>query len=98
MLTEVRMPKLGMSMKKGKVERWLVAEGQPVEKDKPLFELVTDKVNAVVDAPKSGLLGRVLVAEAVQAARQGSNPSHTSSDRRLGSITAPPRTVVLLRP
>ena len=66
MLTEVRMPKLGLSMKKGKVERWLVAEGQLVEKDKPLFELVTDKVNAVIAAPTSGLLGRVLVAEGAE--------------------------------
>src|SRR5581483_1787535 len=61
MLTNVTMPKLGMSMKKGTVERWLVAEGQPVVKDEPLFELVTDKVNAVIDAPASGVLGRVVV-------------------------------------
>jgi len=65
-LTEVRMPKLGMAMKKGKVERWLVAEGEPVEQDKPLFELTTDKVNAVIDAPTSGLLGRVLVPEGTE--------------------------------
>ena len=60
------MPKLGLSMKKGKVERWLVAEGQAVEKDKPLFELATDKVNAVIEAPASGLLGRVVVAEGTE--------------------------------
>jgi pyruvate dehydrogenase E2 component (dihydrolipoamide acetyltransferase) len=62
-LTEVRMPKLGMSMKKGRVQHWLVAEGQPVEKGQPLFELHTDKVNATVDAPASGVLGRVIVAD-----------------------------------
>jgi pyruvate dehydrogenase E2 component (dihydrolipoamide acetyltransferase) len=62
-LTEVRMPKLGMSMKKGRVQHWLVEEGQPVEKGQPLFELHTDKVNATVDAPASGVLGRVIVAD-----------------------------------
>jgi pyruvate dehydrogenase E2 component (dihydrolipoamide acetyltransferase) len=63
MLTDVRMPKLGMSMKKGTVQHWLVAEGQPIEKDQPLFELHTDKVNAIVDAPASGVLGRVVVPD-----------------------------------
>jgi pyruvate dehydrogenase E2 component (dihydrolipoamide acetyltransferase) len=63
MLTDVRMPKLGMSMKKGTIQHWLVAEGQPIEKDQPLFELHTDKVNAIVDAPASGVLGRVVVPD-----------------------------------
>ena len=56
------MPKLGMSMKKGTVQSWLVGEGQPVEKGQPLFELHTDKVNAVVEAPASGVMGRLVVA------------------------------------
>src|SRR5262249_61469714 len=37
-LTEVRMPKLGMAMKKGTLKRWLVAEGGVVEQGKPLLE------------------------------------------------------------
>jgi pyruvate dehydrogenase E2 component (dihydrolipoamide acetyltransferase) len=61
-LTEVRMPKLGMKMKSGTVKRWLVAEGGTVEKGQQLFELTTDKVNAVVEAPASGVLGRVVAA------------------------------------
>jgi pyruvate dehydrogenase E2 component (dihydrolipoyllysine-residue acetyltransferase) len=59
-LTEVRMPKLGMKMKSGRVKRWLVAEGGEVEKGQQLFELTTDKVNAVIEAPASGVLGRVV--------------------------------------
>ena len=55
------MPKLGMSMKKGTVQNWLVAEGETVKEGEPLFELVTDKINAVVEAPASGVLGRVVV-------------------------------------
>jgi pyruvate dehydrogenase E2 component (dihydrolipoamide acetyltransferase) len=62
MPTEVRMPKLGMAMKKGKVKSWLVAEGGTVEKGAPLLEIMTDKINAVVEAPASGVLGRVLAA------------------------------------
>jgi pyruvate dehydrogenase E2 component (dihydrolipoamide acetyltransferase) len=62
MPTEVRMPKLGMAMKKGKVKSWLVAEGGTVEKGSPLLEIMTDKINAVVEAPASGVLGRVLAA------------------------------------
>ncbi|HKF77582.1 MAG TPA: dihydrolipoamide acetyltransferase family protein [Candidatus Dormibacteraeota bacterium] len=60
MLTEVRMPKLGMKMKRGTIKRWLVAEGGEVEKGQQLFELTTDKVNAVIEAPASGVLGRVV--------------------------------------
>lgn len=62
MPTEVRMPKLGMAMKKGTVKRWLVAEGGTVEQGTPLLEIMTDKINAVVEAPGSGVLGRVLAA------------------------------------
>jgi pyruvate dehydrogenase E2 component (dihydrolipoamide acetyltransferase) len=56
------MPKLGMKMKSGRVKRWLVAEGGAVEKGQQLFELTTDKVNAVIEAPASGVLGRVVAA------------------------------------
>ncbi len=63
MPTEVRMPKLGMAMKKGTVKRWLVAEGGTVEQGKPLLEIMTEKINAVVEAPGSGVLGRVLAAD-----------------------------------
>jgi pyruvate dehydrogenase E2 component (dihydrolipoamide acetyltransferase) len=63
MPTEVRMPKLGMAMKKGTVKRWLVAEGGTVEQGKPLLEIMTEKINAVVEAPGTGVLGRVLAAD-----------------------------------
>lgn len=60
MLTEVRMPKLGMSMKKGTVKKWLVAEGGHVEAGGDLLEIMTEKINAVVPAPAAGVLGRVV--------------------------------------
>jgi pyruvate dehydrogenase E2 component (dihydrolipoyllysine-residue acetyltransferase) len=60
--TEVRMPKLGMSMKKGIVTRWLKNEGDPVGEGEDLLEIATDKVNAVVQAPASGVLGKIVMA------------------------------------
>jgi pyruvate dehydrogenase E2 component (dihydrolipoamide acetyltransferase) len=60
MITEVRMPKLGMAMTKGAVTRWLKGEGDPVEDGAELFELATEKITAVVPAPASGILGRVV--------------------------------------
>jgi pyruvate dehydrogenase E2 component (dihydrolipoamide acetyltransferase) len=61
MITEVRMPKLGMAMKKGAVTKWLKAEGDEVEEGAELFELATEKITATVPAPASGVLGRVVV-------------------------------------
>jgi pyruvate dehydrogenase E2 component (dihydrolipoamide acetyltransferase) len=60
MLTEVRMPKLGMAMKKGAVTKWLKAEGDAVSEGADLFELASEKITAVVPAPASGVLGRVV--------------------------------------
>jgi pyruvate dehydrogenase E2 component (dihydrolipoyllysine-residue acetyltransferase) len=60
MLTEVRMPKLGMAMKKGAVTKWLKAEGDAVQEGADLFELASEKITAVVPAPASGVLGRVV--------------------------------------
>jgi pyruvate dehydrogenase E2 component (dihydrolipoamide acetyltransferase) len=60
MITEVRMPKLGMAMKKGTVTKWLKAEGEAVQEGADLFELATEKITAVVPAPAAGLLGRVV--------------------------------------
>ena len=56
------MPKLGMAMKKGTLKRWLVSEGGTVQLGKPLLEVMTEKINAVVESPASGVLGRVVVA------------------------------------
>src|SRR5262249_56543736 len=65
-LTEVRMPKLGMAMKKGTLKRWLVAEGGVVEQGKPLLEVMTEKINAVVEPPASGVLGRVVASPSTE--------------------------------
>ena len=58
MITEVRMPKLGMAMKKGAVTKWLRAEGDAVQEGADLFELASEKITAVVPAPASGPTAR----------------------------------------
>lgn len=63
MVTEVAMPVLGLTMEEGTVLKWLKAEGEPVAKGEPLLEVMTDKVNVVVDSPGSGMLRRVVVGE-----------------------------------
>jgi pyruvate dehydrogenase E2 component (dihydrolipoyllysine-residue acetyltransferase) len=61
--TEVILPRLGQGMETGTIVRWLKAEGEPVEKGEPLFELDTDKVTQEVEAEASGVLLKIAVAE-----------------------------------
>ncbi len=49
-----------MAMKKGTVKRWLKAEGEEVVQGAPLCEIMTEKITAVVPAPASGILGRIV--------------------------------------
>jgi 2-oxoisovalerate dehydrogenase E2 component (dihydrolipoyl transacylase) len=57
------MPQLGESVTEGTIARWLKAEGDEVEKDEPLAEVDTDKVNAELPSPMAGKIEKFLVAE-----------------------------------
>lgn len=57
------MPKLGMTMTEGTVLQWFYHEGDVIEKDEPLLEVMTDKVNIEVEAPISGRLVRILAQD-----------------------------------
>jgi len=59
----VAMPRLGESVTEGAVERWLKAEGEAVQLDEPLVEVVTDKVTAEIPSPFAGTLAQILVPE-----------------------------------
>ena len=63
MAHDVIMPKWGLTMKEGKVARWLKGEGDPVEAGEPLFEVETDKITNSVEAPASGVLAKIIVPE-----------------------------------
>jgi len=57
----VTMPKMGMTMKVGKLSRWYKNEGEAVEKGEDLFEVETEKITNKIEAPDSGLLFQVVV-------------------------------------
>ena len=59
----VTMPQMGESVVEGTIEQWLVQEGDRVEKDQIVCEVSTDKVDAEIPAPESGVITRILVAE-----------------------------------
>ena len=59
----VTMPQMGESVVEGTIEQWLVREGDRVEKDQIVCEVSTDKVDAEIPAPESGVITRILVAE-----------------------------------
>ena len=61
MSINVTMPKLGMTMKKGKVAKWYKNEGDLVEKGEDLFEVETEKITNKVESPGSGILFQVVV-------------------------------------
>ena len=63
MVTTIKMPQLGESVTEGTIERWLVKEGDQVAQYDPLFEVVTDKVNAEVPAEVAGTITRILVGD-----------------------------------
>lgn len=63
MAKKVIMPKLGLTMEEGVINKWLVKEGDRVEKGDPLFEVATDKVNMEVEAPASGVVLKILYPE-----------------------------------
>ena len=63
MISEVRMPKLGMTMTEGKVMEWYKAVGDNVAADEPLYVVANAKVNIDVESPKEGVLLKILAEE-----------------------------------
>ena len=63
MPTDVVMPQMGESIFEGTITKWLKKAGDKVQRDEPLFEISTDKVDAEIPAPASGILQEIKVAE-----------------------------------
>jgi len=59
----VTMPKMGMTMKVGKVSKWYKHEGDSVEKGENLFEVETEKITNKIESPGTGILFQVVVPE-----------------------------------
>lgn len=60
MATRVIMPKEGLQMEEGTITKWLIAEGEKVELEQPLFEMETDKLNIEIVASTSGTLLKII--------------------------------------
>ena len=63
MPTDVVMPQMGESVVEGTITKWLKKPGDTVQRDEPLFEISTDKVDAEIPSPASGVLKEVKVKE-----------------------------------
>jgi len=63
MAVDVIMPQMGESIFEGTITRWLKKPGDHVERDEPLFEISTDKVDAEIPAPSAGVLKEIKVTE-----------------------------------
>jgi pyruvate dehydrogenase E2 component (dihydrolipoamide acetyltransferase) len=63
MPTDIIMPQMGESIVEGTITKWLKKPGDKVQRDEPLFEISTDKVDAEIPAPASGILREIKVSE-----------------------------------
>ena len=61
MAVEIKMPQWGMTMKKGKITRWIKNEGDKIQKGEDLFEVETEKITNIVESIASGVLFQVIV-------------------------------------
>jgi len=106
MATKVTMPQLGESVVEGTIGKWLVSVGQPVAKDQPIVEILTDKADSELPAPIAGVVTQLLAAEddiiAVgdpiceidENAQAGASPAAASDDTpaAVGDASPPPTT------
>jgi pyruvate dehydrogenase E2 component (dihydrolipoyllysine-residue acetyltransferase) len=97
MSTNVVMPQMGESIAEGTIVRWIKKLGESVDRDEPLFEISTDKVDAEIPSPSAGVLTEIKVKEgetvpvnsvvAVIGAA-GEKPAAASTSRPAGQPTA----------
>ena len=62
-MTDVVMPQMGESIVEGTLTKWLKKPGERIERDEPLFEISTDKVDTEIPSPAAGVVSEILVEE-----------------------------------
>src|SRR5439155_26124048 len=62
-MIDVVMPQMGESIVEGTLTKWLKKAGERVERDEPLFEISTDKVDTEIPSPSAGVLAEIVVEE-----------------------------------
>ena len=97
MPTNVIMPQMGESVAEGTVTKWLKKVGERVDRDEPLFEISTDKVDAEIPSPAAGVLSQILVKEnetvavnTVVAVIDGEGAAATPPQGKAQAAPAPP--------
>jgi pyruvate dehydrogenase E2 component (dihydrolipoyllysine-residue acetyltransferase) len=96
-MIDVEMPQMGESIVEGTLTRWLKKPGDKVERDEPLFEISTDKVDTEIPSPAAGTLAEILVEEGktvgintvVGRISDGDGASATPSVAALAAAVAP---------
>src|SRR6478752_2570184 len=63
MATDVVMPQMGESIAEGTIVRWIKKVGDAIDRDEPLFEISTDKVDAEIPSPAAGVISEIRVQE-----------------------------------
>src|SRR5579864_3425414 len=63
MATDVVMPQMGESIAEGTIVRWIKKVGDKVDRDEPLFEISTDKVDAEIPSPAAGVVSEIRAKE-----------------------------------
>src|SRR5438128_948228 len=86
MATEVVMPQMGESIAEGTITKWMKNVGDHVDRDEPLFEISTDKVDAEIPSPSAGTLteirfkeGETVEVNTVVAVLDGANGAQANS-------------------
>src|SRR5215470_16883056 len=102
---DVVMPQMGESVAEGTIVRWMKKVGDKVDRDEPLFEISTDKVDAEIPSPGAGVLSEIraqegetvpvnsivaVIGAADEVAAQVSQPPRKSTPAQRASTSAPP--------
>ena len=88
MPTDVVMPQMGESIFEGTITKWLKQPGEKVQRDEPLFEISTDKVDAEIPAPASGTLQDIKV-QAGATVQVNTVVGTIAAEGEAGTATAP---------
>ncbi|HKP57256.1 MAG TPA: dihydrolipoamide acetyltransferase family protein [Polyangiales bacterium] len=67
-MSTIRMPQLGESVVEGTIGKWLVREGQSIDKDQPVVEILTDKADSEINASEAGVVTKILAPEGATVA------------------------------
>jgi len=94
-MTDVVMPQMGESIVEGTLTKWLKKPGDRVERDEPLFEISTDKVDTEIPSPAAGTLSEVLVEEGQTV---GINTVVARIDEGGGALAAKPKAETAAEP